>query len=66
MRYRPSRLFVALVRAICRAALRAFVTGLILTTCLMVTLAYLGVRMPDLDEMLERFESVSRLADILS
>jgi hypothetical protein len=66
MRYRPTRVLMALVRFVGRAVLRAVVTGLILTTCLMVTLAYMGVRLPDLNEMLDRFESVSRLADILS
>ena len=66
MRYRPTRVLMALVRVVCRAVLRAVVTGLILTTCLIVALAYMGVRLPDLNEMLDRFESVSRLADILS
>ncbi|HWW74894.1 MAG TPA: hypothetical protein VNZ44_05815 [Pyrinomonadaceae bacterium] len=66
MRYRPTWVLTALARFVCRAVLRAVVTGLILTTCLMVALAYMGVRLPDLNEMLDRFESVSRLADILS
>ena len=66
MRFRPSRLLAALARYICRAVLRAVVMGLIFTTCLLFALAYLGVPLPSLDELLERFESVSQLAKILS
>lgn len=65
MRYHPSHLFMVLVRSVCRAALRAVITGLIFTTCLMVALTYMGVPLPDLHEMLDRFESVSRLAEVL-
>lgn len=66
MRLRPSRLLKGLVRFVCRAALRALVTGLIFTTCLIVALAYLGVPLPDFYELPDRFESVSRLAELLS
>ena len=66
MRPRPFQLFKALVRVVCRALLQAVVTGLIITTGLMVTLAYLGVPLPNLQELMERFESVSKLANILS
>ena len=66
MRLSPSRLFVALVRHVCRAALRALITALIFMTCTLAALAYLGVPLPDADELLERFESVAQLARILS
>jgi hypothetical protein len=66
MRFRPSHIFMALVRFICRAALRVVITGLIFTTCLLVALAYLGVPLSDLYEVPGRFESVSRLAELLS
>ena len=66
MRFRPSRLLLALVRHVCRAALRALLTALVLMTCTAAALAYLGVPLPDVDEVLERFESVSQLARILS
>ena len=66
MRLRPSRLAAALVRHVCRAALRAFITALVFTACAWAALAYMGVPLPDLDELLERFESVSQLARILS
>ena len=66
MRLRPPRLFSAFVRHVCRAALRAAVTGLIFLICLTAASAYLGVPLPGLDEVLERFEGVSQLARILS
>jgi hypothetical protein len=66
MRHLPSRLAAALARLVWRAALRAVVTGLIFAACLMFARAFLGVPLPSLDELLERFESVSQLAKILS
>ena len=66
MRLRPSRLAAALVRHVCRAALRAFVTALIFLTCAWAALAGMGVPLLGWDELLERFESVSQLARILS
>ena len=66
MRHRPSRPLKALVRFIWRAALRAAVTCLIFTTCLITALACLGVPLTDFYEMLDGFESVSRLAEVLS
>lgn len=66
MRHHPSRLFAALVRFTCRAALRAAVTCLIFAACLIVALACLGVPLTDFYEMLDRFEGVSRLAEVLS
>ena len=66
MRYLPSRLAAALARLVWRAVLWVVVTGLVFTTCLLFALAYLGVPLPSLGEVLERFESVSQLARILS
>ena len=66
MRQLPSRLSAALARLVWRAVLRAAVTGLVFTACLLFALAYLGVPLPSLDKVLERFESVSQLAKILS
>jgi hypothetical protein len=60
------RLFAGLARLACRAALRALITGLIFTTCLLFTLSYLGVPLPDPCELLEQIESVSQLTKILS
>lgn len=66
MRLRPSRLAVALVRHVCRAALRAFITALVFMTCTVAALTYMGVPLPDADELLERFESIAQLTRILS
>jgi hypothetical protein len=66
MRFRPPRLLVSLVRHVCRAVLRAFITALVFLACTLAAFAYLGVPLPDADELLERFESISQLARILS
>ena len=66
MRFRPSRVFAALARLVCRAALRVLVTGLIFAACLLAGLSYMGVPPPDLHELMESFGSVARLADVLS
>jgi len=66
MRHRPSYLFLALVRFVCRAALRVVITGLVFTACLIGALAYLGVPLSDFYELPDRLESVSRLAELLS
>ncbi|HEX8500916.1 MAG TPA: hypothetical protein VF659_10025 [Pyrinomonadaceae bacterium] len=66
MRYRPPRLFAAVVRLICRAALRAAVTVFIFAACLTAALSYLGLPLPDPFELLERIGGMSQLAKILS
>jgi hypothetical protein len=66
MRHGPARLLSALVRFTCRAILRALLTALIFTTCLLAALSYLGIPLPDPFELLDRLESVSQLAKILS
>ena len=66
MRLRPSRLALAFVRHVYRAALRAFVTALVFVTCTLAALSYMGVPLPGMDEVLERFESISQVARILS
>ena len=66
MRLRLSRLALALVRHVGRALFQALITVLVFITCTVAALTYLGVPLPDADELLERFESVSQLARILS
>ena len=66
MYFRPSRLAAALVRLVCRALLRAAITGLVFTLCVTAALAYMGVPLPDPRELPDWFESVSKLARILS
>ena len=66
MRYPPSRLLAGLARFVCRAALRAVITVLILFTCLAGASAYMGAPLPGLRELPDWLESVSQLAGILS
>lgn len=66
MRHPPSRLLPRLARFVCRAALRAVITGLILFACLAGASAYMGVPLPGLRELPDWFESVSQLAGVLS
>lgn len=55
-----------LISKVCLALLRAIITGVVFTTCMMVMLHYLGVPVPGPSELLDKFESVGRLANILS
>ena len=48
------------------ATFRAAFTGLVFTTCVMVTLYWLGVPIPGLADLMEKFEALGRLAQILS
>ena len=66
MRDRVIRLLSTAARRLCRAALRAVVTGIVFVLCLAAASAYLGLPVPVPQELLEKFESVSQLADILS
>jgi hypothetical protein len=66
MRQRPPRVLHALTRRLCRAALRAVITGLVFAACFVAALSFMGVPVPGPGELLERFEGVSRLAEILS
>ena len=66
MRHLLFRLFSGLVGHVCRAALRAVITGLIFTACLLFALSHLGVPLPDPFELLEQLGSVSQLSKILS
>ena len=66
MRDRVFRLLSTVARSLCRAALRAVVTGIVFALCLAAASVYLGLPVPGPQELLEKFESVSQLADILS
>ena len=48
------------------AILRAVITGVVFTTCVMFTLHYLGVPVPGPAELLDKFEGLGRLVDVLS
>ena len=66
MRQSLFRLCAGLVRFVCREALRAVITCVILTACLFGALSYLGLPVPGVHELLEKVESVSELSKILS
>lgn len=66
MQNRVAHLLAAPVRFICRAALRALLTGLIFTACLTAAASYLGLPLPNPHDMLEWLGSVAQLSKILS
>jgi hypothetical protein len=55
-----------LARRLLRSVLHVLVTTLIFAVCFAVALRLLGVPVPGPAELLEKFEGVSRLAEILS
>ena len=48
------------------AVLRAILTSIVVTTCVMVMLYLLGVPVPGPSELLDKFEALDRLTQILS
>ena len=54
------------VRDLCLAALRTIITVLVVVTCSMWILRYLGFPVPGPAELLDKFGDVSRLAGLLS
>lgn len=54
------------VSQLCLATVRAAVTSLVFTTGVMAMLYWLGVPIPGPADVLEKFEALGRLADILS
>ncbi len=48
------------------AVLRAVITGVVFATCVMFTLHYLGVPVPGPADLLDKFEGLGRLVDVLS
>ncbi|MGH9942555.1 MAG: hypothetical protein ACRD9R_09410 [Pyrinomonadaceae bacterium] len=60
------RFLLTATRVLGRALLRAAVTGVVFILCLLAAARYTGQPVPTPSELLERFESVSRLAEILS
>ena len=53
-------------RQILHVVLKVFVSMLIFAVCLTVTLRYLGIPLPGIQELLHSFDGVSELARILS
>ncbi len=60
------RLVSTLTSTVCLAVLRAIITSVVFITCTMVMLHYLGVPVPGLSDLLDKFEALGRLAEILS
>ena len=63
---RVGRLVTTFLGDLCMAALRVVVTCVVFTMCVMVLLHYLGVPVPGPSDLLDTFDGVGRLADILS
>jgi hypothetical protein len=55
-----------LARGLLRRALRVLITAVVFAVCFAVALRLLGVPVPGPGELFEKFEGVSRLAEILS
>jgi hypothetical protein len=60
------RLVGTLMSRMCLAVLRTIITGVVFTTCVMVMLYYLGVPVPGPSGLIDKFESLGQLANILS
>lgn len=63
---RLARLAGRFVSTLGFAVLRAVITAVVFTTCVMFTLHYLGVPVPGPAELLDKFEGLGRLVDVLS
>jgi hypothetical protein len=59
-------LVAAFLSRLCLAVLRAIITGVVVSTCVVVMLRLSGVPVPGPSELLDKFEALGRLATILS
>ncbi len=66
MRHRLLNFLSLTARKAFSAALRTFVTALVLGVCAMAILRYMGVPVPTPHELLHNLASITRLAKILS
>ncbi len=64
--HRFVRLAGTFLKTLSFAVLRAVITGIVFTTCVMFTLHYLGVPVPGPAELLDKFEGLGKLVDVLS
>jgi hypothetical protein len=60
------RVVAAFLSKLCFAVLRAIISGVVVSICVMVMLHFLGVPVPGPSELLDKFEALGRLATILS
>lgn len=59
------RLAGMIVGKVCLAALQATIASVVFTTCAIAVMYYLGIPVPGPDEVLDKLESLGRLARIL-
>lgn len=60
------RVVAAFLGKLCLEVLRTIITGLVVSTCVMVMLYFSGVPVPGPSELLDKFEALGRLVTILS
>jgi hypothetical protein len=60
------RLAATFMNMVCLAVLRAIIAGVVFITCAMVMMHYLGLPLSVPSELLDKLESLGRLARILS
>jgi hypothetical protein len=66
MRHRIFKFLSTLVRALISSVLRTAVTSITFVVISLVTMNYLGVPLPSAQQLIDKFEAVTRLAEILS
>jgi hypothetical protein len=66
MRHRFVQALSLVTRLIISVLLKTAITGLVFAVCLVITLHYLGVPIPSAQELNDKFEGLTRLAEILS
>ena len=63
---RLGRIVTTFLGDLCVAAVRVVITCVVFTMCVMVLLHYLGVPVPGPADLMDNFDGVGRLADLLS
>ena len=66
MRHRISKFLSMVARALISSVLRTAFTTIIFVVSSLITMKYLGIPIPGPHEIINKFEGVARLADILS
>ena len=66
MRHRISKFLSPVVRALVSSVLRTAITSITFLVVSLVTMNYFGVPLPSAEQLIDKFEAVAQLADILS
>jgi hypothetical protein len=66
MRHRIFKFLSIVVRALISSVLRTAVTSITFVVISLVTMNYLGVPIPGAEQLIDKFDAVAQLADILS